>query len=120
MADDEEPTDLSEVTTWVAADGLIAAAARLHGRERNDEAVIAALAAAATERGEAFGAEDQKALEALSRGAFFDVQIVLTSVIPRLQLPADQVMALVHALVEKGGNDGAAYRPHASCSKPAW
>lgn len=103
--------DLEEM---VVSKGLIVAASTLHRVDRKNEALVSALARGASRRNVLISDADVDALTDLAGTRFFDVQILLNEVIPRLETHPSDMMRLVQTLVEKGGSDGAAKQPNAA------
>ncbi|MEP5729927.1 MAG: hypothetical protein ABJL67_11230 [Sulfitobacter sp.] len=83
--------------------GPVTAAASLGIGAYSDEALITALAEGASRRNVLISADDEALLDSLTGSRFFEVQIILDEVIPKLRAPPPQIMGLVRRLVAKGG-----------------
>lgn len=106
-----------EIERLAQNNGLVTVAAALGLAAYENEALIATLAAGASRRNILFSAEDDEVLGGLSGSRFFDVQIILNEVIPKLHSSPTEVMSLVRRLVEKGGDDMAANQPNVAFRK---
>lgn len=107
----------AEVEKIARDEGLVIGAQRLGLTNHSEANLIAALARGASSRNTLISDTDVEALAALSNSSFFDVQIVLCEVIPKLVAAPSDVMVLVSTLVEKGGEDLAANQPNAAFRK---
>ncbi|RWR25346.1 hypothetical protein D2T29_22145 [Sinirhodobacter populi] len=106
-----------EIKHLAQNNGPVTAAAALDLAAYKDEALIDALAAGASRRNILISAEEEEILGGLSGSRFFNVQIILNEVIPKLHAPPTEVMRLVRRLVEMGGDDMAATQPNAAFRK---
>lgn len=97
--------------------GLVAGARLLGFANHGNAELLAALARGASSRNALISGSDAAELEELKDSSFFEVQIVLCEVIPRLTSSATDIMSLVSILVERGGNDLAANQPYAAFRK---
>ena len=111
---ENEPVSEADLEQLVVSKGLIVAALTLQRVDRKNEALVAALVRGASRRNVLMSDGDVDALAALTGTRFFDVQILLNEVIPRLEARPSDVMRLVETLIEKGGNDLAANQPNAA------
>ncbi|WP_299416193.1 hypothetical protein [uncultured Sulfitobacter sp.] len=108
MISESEPEQIGRT------EGLIAGAKAIGRSDRKNHDLIAALARGASSRNVLL-ADDELSMIAEMEGAeFFEVQIILREVIPHLTVTAFEVMRLVKALVDKGGDDLAANQPNAA------
>ncbi|WP_243613867.1 hypothetical protein [Shimia aestuarii] len=106
-----------EIERLAQSKGPVTAAASLGIGDYSDEALMTALAVGASRRNVLISADDEDLLDSLSGSRFFDVQIILDEVIPKLRSQPPQIMGLVRRLVEKGGDDLAANQPNAAFRK---
>lgn len=107
----------AEVERLAQSKGPVTAAASLGIGDYNNEALIAALATGASRRNVLISTDDEDLLDNLSGSRFFDIQIILNEVIPKLDASPPQVMGLVSRLVELGGDDMASNQPNAAFRK---
>lgn len=105
---------LNEIIREVEANGLIPTLTGLNRAALQDQDLAIALAAFLSSRGSVLEEKDEESLRSLSSSDFFCLQTLLCRVLEDLRLPVSEVLSFFLQLVEKGGNDMAAYRPHAS------
>lgn len=106
-----------EMERLAQSKGPVTAAANLGIGDYSNEALITALAKGASRRNALISADDEDLLDSLSGSRFFEVQIILDEVIPKLRSQPAQIMGLVRRLVEIGGDDLAANQPNAAFRK---
>lgn len=104
----------TEVEQIGRVEGLLAAAKRIGYSNLGETELIKALAQGASLRNELVSDVDLAEIKALNGSNFFELQMVLCDVIPYLSAPTSDVMNLVAALVETGGEDLAANQPNAA------
>ncbi|PPB81362.1 hypothetical protein LV82_01409 [Albidovulum inexpectatum] len=105
---------MHEIEQRIVAQGFFRTLQELDRTDRKDENLIRAIAEAASRRNVLLSQQDLDFLRKLSGTDFFDIQIIACEIIPFLDAAPNEVMNLVHLLVEKGGDDLAANQPNAA------